>query len=139
MDAITEFKAAMCARGLIPPEIIEPGKLHRFSTNGRARDDAGWLKLFTDSQGGVFGDFRSGLSETWQAKREKPFTPAEREEFRRRCEHERLEREAEQARRHAEARDKARSLWTAAPRVIWHPYLRRIFPHRCHRNRAITH
>ncbi|MGH8480786.1 MAG: toprim domain-containing protein, partial [Gammaproteobacteria bacterium] len=62
----------------------------------------------------------------WRAQRENPFTSAEREAFRRRCEHERLERQAEQARRHAEARDKARSLWVAATRVAdLHSYLRR--------------
>jgi putative DNA primase/helicase len=89
MDAIEEFKGAMRANGLNPPEIIEPGKLHRFATNGKRHDDAGWCKLFADGVGGVFGDFRSGLSETWQAQREKSFTPAEREAFRQRCEAER--------------------------------------------------
>lgn len=124
MDAIEQFKGAMRAHDLNPPEVIEPGKLHRFSANGRARDDAGWCKLFADCEGGVFGDFRSGLSETWQARRERSFTPAEREDSRRRCEAERQEREAEQARRHAEARDKARSLWKAAmPARADHPYL----------------
>lgn len=125
MDAITEFKGAMRVRGLTPPEIIEPGKLHRFATNGKRGDDAGWCKLFADCEGGVFGDFRSGLSETWQARRDQPFTSAERDAFRRRCEAERRKREAEEARRHAEARDRAQALWAAAPRVIWHPYLRR--------------
>jgi len=131
MDAIEQFKDTIQAAGLTPPERIEPGKLHRFSANGQARDDAGWCKLFPDGEGGVFGDFRSGLSETWQAHRERPFAPVEREAFRRHCENARLEREAEQARRHAESRDRARSLWKAAtPARADHPYLARkgIFP-----------
>jgi putative DNA primase/helicase len=89
MNAIDLFRAAMRAHGLNPPEIIEPGKLHRFATNGKRHDDAGWCRFFPDCAGGVFGDFRSGLSETWQAQREKPFTPTEREAFRQRCEAER--------------------------------------------------
>jgi putative DNA primase/helicase len=88
-SAPDRFIGAIRAAGLNPPEVIEPGKLHRFSTNGKSSDDAGWCKLFEDLRGGVFGDFRSGLSETWQAQREKPFTPAERETFRQRCEAER--------------------------------------------------
>ena len=126
MDAIQEFKGAIRAHGLNPPEIIEPGKLHRFPTNGRASDDAGWCKLFPDCVGGVFGDFRSGLSETWQAQREKPFTSAEREAFRQRCEVERRAREAEDSRRHAEAREKAAEIWKAStPASASHPYLAR--------------
>lgn len=107
MDGIEEFKGAMRAHGLNPPEIIEPGKLQRFPTNGKRHDDAGWCKLFADGGGGVFGDFRSGRSETWQAKREKPFTSAEGEAFRQRCKAECRAREAEEARRHADAREKA--------------------------------
>jgi putative DNA primase/helicase len=124
MDDIEEFKGAIRAHGLNPPEIIEPGKLHRFPTNCRASDDAGWCKLFPDCEGGVFGDFRSGLSETWQAQRKKPFTSAEREAFRQRCEAERCARQAEEARHHAEAAKKARSVWAAATSLREpHPHL----------------
>jgi putative DNA primase/helicase len=122
MDGIEEFQGAMRANGLNPPEIIEPGKLHRFATNGKRHDDAGWCKLFADGVGGVFGDFRSGLSETWQAQREKPFTPMEREAFRQRCEAESRVREAEEARRHAEAcgnRGDYRSGVPGSP--VWYP------------------
>jgi putative DNA primase/helicase len=131
-DAVHEFAKAMQAAGLTPPEVIEPGKLHRFPTNGRAGDDAGWCKLFPDCEGGVFGDFRSGLSETWQAKREKPFSSAERKAFRQRCEAERRAREAEEARRRAEAACKAAEIWKDAPPATGdHPYLTRknIKPH----------
>jgi len=124
MEAITEFKAAMRAHGLTPPDIIEPGRLHRFTTNGKAGDDAGWCKLFPDCEGGVFGDWRTGLDEGWQAKREKPFTPAERKAFLRRCEGERRAREAEGARRWEEAKIKAAAIWDAsAPAPDDHAYL----------------
>ena len=58
MDGIEEFKGAMRAHGLNPPEIIEPGKLHRFATNGKRHDDAGWCKLFAD--GGAGSSVTSG-------------------------------------------------------------------------------
>jgi putative DNA primase/helicase len=125
MDGIEEFQGAMRANGLNPPEIIEPGKLHRFPTNGKRHDDAGWCKLFADGGGGVFGDFRSGLSESWQAQREAPFTPAERESFRRRCEAERRAREAEKVRRHADACDKAAAILEGATGdPPEHPYVK---------------
>lgn len=47
------------------PESIQPGRLHRFGTNGRRGDSAGWCKLFDDMRGGVFGCYRAGISATW--------------------------------------------------------------------------
>lgn len=52
MNATAQFRDAMQSAGLIPPETIEPGKLHRFSSNGKRGDDAGWCKLFPDLAGG---------------------------------------------------------------------------------------
>ena len=98
-----KFREAMAAAGLEPPEVIEPGRLHRFSTNGKFSDTAGWCMLFPDLMGGVFGDHRTDLHETWQAKRDKPFSAAEREEFKRHCEEVRQERKAEEDLKHAEA------------------------------------
>jgi putative DNA primase/helicase len=46
---------------------IVPGKLARFATSNRKGDKAGWCKLFDDGAGGVFGCWRQGISETWQA------------------------------------------------------------------------
>lgn len=124
-DPGAAFREAIRGAGLeTPPEVIEPGKLHRFPTNGRAGDDAGWCKLFPDCEGGVFGDFRSGLSETWQARREKPFTSVEREAFRQRCEAERRERDAETARERAQAVKWARALCAISISAREpHPYL----------------
>ena len=60
------------------PDEIEPGRLYRF----RGRDKgpanrAGWCRLFPDGAGGVFGDWSSGLVETWQARRDRPLTQSE--------------------------------------------------------------
>jgi len=96
MTTTTEqFSEAIREAGFEPPDVIEPDRVHRFSTNGKYSDKAGWCKLFPDLMGGVFGDHRTNFYEAWQVKRDKPFTPAEREAFRQRCEQERREREAE--------------------------------------------
>ena len=125
-EGIEAFRAAMRSDGLEPPALIQPGKLHRFSTNGKRGDHSGWCKLFDDGQGGVFGDFRTGLSETWQAKRDKSLTSIERAAFKRRCEREHQLRQAEQVVRHREAATKSRHIWEAAqPATNDHPYLTR--------------
>jgi putative DNA primase/helicase len=68
-EAIEQFRAAIHSAGLNPPEVIEPnGKLHRFASNGKPSDDAGWYVFHDDGiPAGAFGDWRDGLSETWRA------------------------------------------------------------------------
>ena len=64
-----------------------------------------------------------GCPRPGKPQREKPFTSAEREAFRQRCEAERRAREAEEARRHAEAREKAAEILEAATGdPATHPY-----------------
>jgi putative DNA primase/helicase len=65
-----QFLNAIRAAGLQPPDVIEPGKLYRFPGIGKCSGNtAGWCKLFEDGLGGVYGDWASGLSKTWRAKR----------------------------------------------------------------------
>jgi phage/plasmid primase-like uncharacterized protein len=70
-DHIAEFRAAIEAAGLgAPSTIIADGKLHRFATSARSRDDAGWYVLHAEpGPAGAFGDWRSGLSASWRAGR----------------------------------------------------------------------
>ena len=43
---LESFRKAMLEYGLVPPtEIVADGKFHRFSTNGKPSDDAGWYVL----------------------------------------------------------------------------------------------
>ncbi len=118
------FQDAIRAAGYEPPDVIEAGRMVRFATNGKRGDEAGWCKLFADGEGGVFGDWRSGDQQVWQAKRNRPFTQAEREAFRKHCEQERREREAAKARERAEAAAMAAAIWKAAqPAPADHGYL----------------
>jgi putative DNA primase/helicase len=123
-DPVSGFRQAMRDAGLEPPDVIEPGKLHRFPGVGKRNGNtAGWCKLFPDGLGGVFGDWAAGFSKTWQAKRDKPLAPAEREAFRRQVEDARARAEMECKVQQDDAARRASELWLKASRVKRHPYL----------------
>lgn len=130
---IHEFRNAMREAGLNPPDVIEPGRLHRFpGIDKGTRNAAGWGRMFADGLGGVYGDWSNDLNASWQAARSTPFTPAEREAFNRRIAEAKDSAEAEQKQRHSEAANKAASIWqTAALAPSDHAYLVRkgINPH----------
>lgn len=125
LDSVSQFKDAILSAGLIPPPVIEPGKFQRFPGEGKGqRNESGWCKLFDDGRGGVFGDYSTGLSSDWHAKREQPFTPTEREAFKRQIAEAQQQAEADQAKRHAEAAAKAVTAWKdATPAPDDHRYL----------------
>ena len=126
-EAIEQFRTAIDNAGLHPPEAVEPdGKLHRFSSSGRRNDDAGWYVYHNDGiPAGAFGDWRSGLSETWRASSDRTLAPGEERPVRAREKVTRRSRDAEIARRRAEAAKKATAIWQSArPAPADHPYLR---------------
>ena len=133
INAPSNFRDAVRAAGLEPPDIIEPGKLHRFPGVGkRSSNRAGWCLLFDDRLGGCFGDWSSGFSMTWQAKRDKPWSRAERASFACRVEAAKIQADMERSARQAEASNRATMIWKAAtPAPSNHPYLVRkgIQPH----------
>ncbi len=125
MSTLDQFREAIRSAGLIPPDMIEPGKFHKFAGEGKgARNTAAWCKMFPDGMGGIYGDYSTGLSDDWQAKREKPFSAIEREAFKRQVTEARKQAEADQNERQAEAASKAAAIWnSAAPAPDDHPYL----------------
>lgn len=124
-DAISQFRDAIHAAGFEPPDVIEPGKLHRFPGIGKRNGNtAGWCKLFDDGLGGCFGDWSAGFSEHWQAKRDQPFTATEREAFKCHVVEAQAQLDGERKARQAEAAEKAAAIWDeAAPAPDDHPYL----------------
>ena len=124
-DAIEQFRDAIRSAGLIPPDMIEPGKFHRFpGEDKRNGNTAAWCKLFPDGIGGIYGDYSTGLSTDWHANRETPYTPAEREAFKRHVAEAKVQAEAERKAKQAEAASKASALWKAGqPAGADHPYL----------------
>jgi len=123
---VEQFRDAIRAAGLTPPDMIEPGRVHRFPGIGKGKGNkAGWCRMFDDERGGVFGDHSSGLdSTTWQAKDSHPQTPAEREAFWRKVTESKAAAEAERKAEHRKAARIASERWNAAPPSDpQHPYL----------------
>lgn len=69
MSHCDHFREAIAAAGLTAPDtIIDDGKLHRFSSNGKPRDESGWYKLHGDDRpAGAFGCWRAQIQETWKS------------------------------------------------------------------------
>ncbi len=125
-DIANQFRDAIQATGLVAPdEIKADGMLHRFASSNKRDDDAGWYALHGDGvPAGCFGDWRTGIHETWRADIGRKLTSAEEAAHRARIETIRQEREAEKARVQAEAASKARVIWEAAkPAPVDHSYL----------------
>jgi phage/plasmid primase-like uncharacterized protein len=124
-DTIAQFRNAIHAAGIEPPEEIEAdGRLHRFSANGKRNDAAGWYVFHADGiPAGAFGDWRTGVSQTWRADIGRRLSPAEESVHRARIQAMQREREAEETQRRAEAREKAAVIWKMAKPATEHPYL----------------
>jgi putative DNA primase/helicase len=129
-----DFRRAISAAGLTPPEVIEAdGELYRFSSDGRRGDDAGWYVLHGDGiPAGEFGCWRAGIRQTWRADIGRELTEDERQAQRERIEAAHRQREAAEAQRHADGARRARKIWEAGqPAPADHPYLtaRGVGPH----------
>lgn len=125
-DAIQSFKTAIAAAGLTPPDdVIADGRIHRFSTNGKPRDESGWYALHLDGvAAGSFGDWRTGLTQTWCSKSDTDMTATEVQTHRDRIKAMQAAREVEQAHRHQQAAKAAEAaLKAATPAPVDHPYL----------------
>jgi putative DNA primase/helicase len=73
-----DFLITIRSAGMEPPVFIIPGKIHRFPGEGKNHSNrAGRCRLFDDGLGGCFGDFSSGLSRSWQAKRNQNYNASE--------------------------------------------------------------
>lgn len=121
-----QFRDAMYSAGLNPPVRIEAdGQLHRFSSNGKQADDAGWYVVHPDGvAAGAFGCWRSGLKGSWRADLGRPLTRSEATAHRARLEAICQARDAERLRRRTQAAHAARAIWDAAlPASTDHPYL----------------
>ncbi|MBN6741262.1 AAA family ATPase [Acidithiobacillus sp. MC6.1] len=124
MENLDSLYDAMLAHGLTPPKDIEQGKLIRFSDNGKPGDKAAWVLLFPDRLGAVFGSWRGGWSDVWQAHRTKPMSDAERVAFRETAAKAKAGAETARKADYAAIAVQARKIWEAAsPAPTDHPYL----------------
>jgi putative DNA primase/helicase len=101
-DNLTSFRQAMEVDGLTPGDII-PGRLQRFPGIGKKNGNtAGWCRLFDDCRGGVYGDYSTDLSKTWQAEQSETYSPEQKAAFRAQVAESR--RQAEQAEKERQAK-----------------------------------
>jgi putative DNA primase/helicase len=130
---INDFGAAMSDAGIAPPADLHPdGELHRFHVDGdRASTENGWYVLHLDGvPAGGFGSWKTGIIQTWCAKRRETLTPAEQARVSAVIEAAKRRRETERQRTQAQAAERAARIWNAAKPAVFHPYLRtkRVLP-----------
>ena len=132
-DAIDQFRDAIAAAGLTPPDTIEPGRIQRFPGADKGRGNtAGRCFMFDDMKGGWFADFSSGGElVNWQASSSKSYSQGERlaNIERSKAANEAYRVEKEQA--HAVAALEAERRFNAALPCTQHPYLavKGVLPH----------
>jgi putative DNA primase/helicase len=96
MDAIDQFKQAISNAGLTPPEVIQPGRWHKFPGHQKnGKNKAAWCFMFDDMRGGVFGDYSTDMESTWQSSQSTQYTAAEQDAHRQRIKAMQVQREAE--------------------------------------------
>lgn len=135
INAVAAFCDAMRQEGLVAPEIVADGRLHRFTVQGdKARSNNGWYVMHDEGNfaAGAFGSWKTGDQHKWCSVRESDMTDAERAEYRRRMDELQAARKAEEDRVHAECAAWCEREWRKAPPApADHPYLARkgIAPH----------
>lgn len=126
-EAQNGFIKAIIEAGLVPPREIEAdGKVHRFAPSGDGRKGrSGWYVLHLDGKpAGVFGDWRTGITQTWVDSSQPHMTQAEREAFDEKVKAAREAARAEQEARHKATAMTAQARWERAPLASdKHPYL----------------
>ena len=122
---VEQFRAFARPYGLEPPEQLEPGRFYRFSGAGKkSTNQSAWCILFPDRLGGCFGDFSSDLFESWQVKRSKPLTVAEREAFQKQLNEVKEKYRLEVEEKQIKAQQEAVEIWqSSTPAENNHPYL----------------
>lgn len=110
-DPLQAFRIAILSTLGHAPKVIEPGNWQRFTTNDRRGDTAGWCKLFADLRGGVFGDHRRGISETWCSIDRATMTRTQRVALAAQVMRATAERETQQRQRWAANAQRIADLW----------------------------
>lgn len=120
---IYELQEAIRSVGFEPPDVITPGKVNRFSTNGKKSDKSGWIFLFPDGEGASFGCWRTGEVHQWFIKREKPLNADEQESMRRQFEEAKAKAKQELEESYRIAAAEAKATYDIARPAIEHDYL----------------
>jgi putative DNA primase/helicase len=126
-EALDQFRAALIAREIVPPDtIIADGRLHRCNAAGaRGRGDAAYLLHLDGMPAGGMENWRDGRGwQAWRVDLGRPLSVAERDAIQARSQAAGAQRRAEVARRHAIGRERAAHIWSRPqPAPADHPYL----------------
>ena len=114
------FRWAMLAAGMTPPDtIIADGKIHRFATNDKRGDDAGFYVLHWDGiSAGCFGNWREGRSETWCSFERTVQTHEQQKQYATALKSMHNARHRAKKAEHDTAAQKAAAIWVAAAQIL---------------------
>tara|TARA_R110002074_G_scaffold358051_7_gene530327 strand:- start:1215 stop:2123 length:909 start_codon:yes stop_codon:yes gene_type:complete len=128
IDPVRSFADAVFREIGIILDPVPNGKIHRFDCpEGKKGNKAGWYVLSLNPRpGGVFGNWRTGITRTWRNDQGAPVGFAEYSTNRSAIEAANRKRELERTRAHARAACKAKGLWRkAGVATTAHPYLQK--------------
>lgn len=129
----TQLANQMAKFGLNPPSIVLDGHLHRFSTNGKADDDAGWYVGFADNiPSAAYGNWRTGEGGKWHANIGRNLTLMEMRQFSKRQRQMQEIREKENAEKKEAAAETCASVWQSLPPATaehWYLQAKKVQPH----------
>ena len=120
------FRSEISKAGLnIPNELIADERIHRFASNGKPSDNAGWYVLFPDGiAAGTFGCWREDFKINWCSVDKATLTKSERSEFNKKMAEAKKLREHEEEINRTKARNRANHIWTQSTEAPTdHPYL----------------
>lgn len=127
-----QFRNALIDAGLEPPDKIDlDGKVHRFKSgtkgSGGAGDRSGWYVAYGDGiPAGQFGDWRSGVVQSWRADVGRAISPAEEMAHARRMSEARAARDADLKKHREAVSGTVELIWSEATRALpEHDYLSR--------------
>ena len=124
-DIIQAFKDVIAQSGMNPPDSMEPGRIIRFSADGR-KNKNGYCVLFCNpdgSAGGCYGNWAEGWKENWFYN-EGGLSTSQRQELFRQIQEAKERAKAEQAERQKRAAKEAQAIWAKTePADPDHEYL----------------
>lgn len=123
-----QLSEAIRSAGLHPPhDFFFDGHIHRFSTNGKAGDDAGWYVIYPEHPvAGAFGDWREAKSSSFRADTGQKYSDVDNMFAARKIARAREQRAVERKEKADTAALAVAEIWySAIPAKPDHPYLAR--------------
>jgi len=124
-DPAQAFRSVLIEARLQPGEIIADGEIRRCPTSEKPRSKNGWYVLNPDPPAGAFGDWATGISETWTLNGQS-ISPEEQPRLWAEIERQQIKREKQRSEQYRmKAKEAQRDLANLNPVGEANPYLRR--------------